>query len=122
MNYQHLTNFIQNHTRNNDIFVPAMLTFLIKNGGWGTKEQIARLIYIFEYKHDLSHYETIVEKFASVILEEYNVIVREDDIYKLRTWPLTDDEIHDLSIQCIKVSNGFFSNLNKSSEQLKKAS
>jgi hypothetical protein len=122
MNYQHLSNFIQNHTRSNDIFVPAMLTFLIKNGGWGTKEQIARLIYIFEYKHDLNHYETIVEKFASVILEEYNVIVREDDIYKLRTWPLTDDEIHDLSIQCIKVSNGFFSNLNKSSEQLKKAS
>ncbi len=113
MNYQHLSNFIQNHTRRNDIYVPSMLTFLIKNGGWGTKEQVAKLIYIFEHKHDLDYYETIVDKFASVILEEYNIIIKEEEAYKLRTWPLTDDEIEDLSIQCLKVSNGFFRNLEK---------
>ncbi len=56
MHYQHLSNFISNRIRENDIFVPAMILFLVKNGGWGTKEQISRLIYIFEYKHDLTHY------------------------------------------------------------------
>jgi hypothetical protein len=111
MSYQILSNFIDTKIRKNDIYVPAMLTFLIKNDGWGTKEQIARLIYIFEYKHDLAHYETIVEKFASTILEEYNIVIKDDDIYKLREWSLTKEEINDLSIKCLKVSNGFFVNL-----------
>lgn len=122
MHYQHLTNFITNRIRNKDIFVPAMILFLVKNGGWGTKEQIARLIYIFEYKHQLEHYETIVEKFASVILEDYNIITKEEDIYTLKTWPLTNEEIHDISAQCLKISNGFFTNIQTDFESEKKAS
>ena len=122
MHYQHLTNFISSRIRSNDIFVPAMILFLIKNDGWGTKEQIARLIYIFEYKHDLKHYETIVEKFASVILEDYSIIKKEDDIYKLRTWPLNHNEINDITKQCLKVSNGFFSNIQNNQEPERKAS
>ena len=42
MHYQHLTNFISTRIRENDIYIPAMITFLVKNGGWGTKEQIAK--------------------------------------------------------------------------------
>ena len=122
MHYQHLTNFITSRIRANDIFVPAMILYLIKNDGWGTKEQIARLIYIFEYKHDLKHYETIVEKFASVILEDYSIIKKEDEIYKLRTWPLNHKEINDITRQCLKVSNGFFSNTNNNPQEQKKAS
>ncbi len=122
MHYQHLTNFISNRIRNNDIFVPAMILFLIKNDGWGTKEQIARLIYIFEYKHELEHYETIVDKLCSVILEDYNIVKKEDDIYKLRTWPLTNEEIKNISAQCLKVSNGFFTNIHTDIEPEQKAS
>lgn len=122
MHYQHLTNFITNSIRNNDIFVPAMILFLVKNNGWGTKEQIARLIYIFEYKHELEHYETIVDKFASVILEDYSIVKKEDDIYKLRTWPLSNEEINDISSQCLKVSNGFFTNIQTDYKPEKRAS
>jgi len=122
MHYQHLKNFIQARIRENDTFVPAMILFLIKNDGWGTKEQIAKLIYIFEYKHNLAHYETIVDKFASVMLEDYSIIKREDDVYKLRTWPLNNNEINEITKQCLKVSNGFFSNLQNSDEMQRKAS
>ena len=122
MHYQHLKNFITNRIRKNDIFVPAMILFLIKNGGEGTKEQIARLIYIFEYKHELEHYETIVDKFASVILEDYSIVTKEDDIYKLRTWPLNNKEIKDISAQCLKISNGFFTNIQTDYEPERKAS
>jgi hypothetical protein len=99
-----------------------MITFLVKNGGWGTKEQIAKLIYIFENKHDLKHYETIVDKLASVILEDYNIIIKEDDAYKLRTWPLQEEEIDKVTKQCLKISNGFFTNLNSAIAFEKKAS
>ena len=122
MHYQHLKNFITNRIRKNDIFVPAMILFLIKNGGEGTKEQIARLIYIFEYKHELEHYETIVDKFASVILEDYSIVTREGDVYKLRTWPLNSEEIKDISAQCLKISNGFFTNIQSNYEPERKAS
>ena len=122
MHYQHLSNFIANRTRTNDIYVPAMIMFLIKNGGWGTKEQIARLIYIFEHKHDLKHYETIVEKFASVILEDYSIVVKEDSIYKITTWPLNEEEIDNISRECYRVSNGFFKNLQASYNLERKAS
>ncbi len=122
MHYQHLKNFIGARIRENDTFVPAMILFLIKNDGWGTKEQIAKLIYIFEYKHDLAHYETIVDKFASVMLEDYSIVKKEDDIYKLRTWPLNNNEVNEITKQCLKVSNGFFSNLQNSSQMQRKAS
>ena len=122
MHYQHLKNFITNRIRKNDIFVPAMILFLIKNDGEGTKEQIARLIYIFEYKYELEHYETIVDKFASVILEDYSIVTREGDIYKLRTWPLNSEEIKDISAQCLKISNGFFTNIQTDYEPEREAS
>ncbi len=122
MHYQYLNNFISNRIRENDIFVPAMILFLVKNGGWGTKEQISRLIYIFEYKYDLAHYETIVDKFASVILEDYDVIKKEDDIYKLKAWPLDQKQINEISKQCLKISNGFFSNFQTNEELIKKVS
>ncbi len=108
MHYQHLKNFISERVRQNDIFVPAMILFLVKNEGWGTKEQIARLIYIFDYKHDLDYYETIVEKFSAVMLEEYNIVSKEQDRYLLRAWPLSDAEINDIIKRCQRVANGFF--------------
>ena len=110
MHHQHLKNFITQRVRQNDIFVPAMILFLVRNNGWGTKEQIARLIYIFDYKKDLAHYEAIVEKFSAVLLEEYNIITKEDDKYKLRTWPLSTEQINDITLSCSKIANGFFSN------------
>jgi len=109
MNYQHLKNFITERVRQNDIFVPAMILFLVRNDGWGTKEQIARLIYIFDYKHELAYYETIVEKFSAVLLENYNIVVKEEEKYILRTWPLSDSEINDIVARCSRVANGFFS-------------
>jgi len=109
MHHQHLKNFITDRVRQNDIFIPAMILFLVKNNGWGTKEQIARLIYIFDYKHELAYYDTIVEKFAGVLLEDYNVLQKEEDIYRLRTWPLNTEEIEDIALTCSRVANGFFS-------------
>ncbi len=109
MNYQHLKNFMTERVRQNDIFVPAMILFLVRNDGWGTKEQIARLIYIFDYKQDLAYYETIVEKFSAVLLEDYNIVTKEEDKYMLRTWPLSDSEINDIVARCSRVANGFFS-------------
>jgi len=109
MDYQHLKNFISQRVRQNDIFVPAMILFLVRNDGWGTKEQIARLIYIFDYKHDLAYYETIVEKFSAVMLEDYNIIKHEDEKYILHTWPLSEAEINDIVKRCSRVANGFFS-------------
>lgn len=86
-----------------------MILFLVRNDGWGTKEQIARLIYIFDYKHELAYYETIVEKFSAVLLEDYNIVIKEDEKYMLRTWPLSDSEINDIVARCSRVANGFFS-------------
>ena len=108
MNYQHLKNFITTKVKQKDVYVPAMILFLIKNDGQGTKEQISRLIYIFDFKHELSYYDTIVEKFASVILEDYGIVKKENDIYYLRTWPLNESEITDIIRLCNKASNGFF--------------
>ncbi len=114
MDYQYLKNFITTKVRSKDLYVPAMILFLIKNGGKGTKEQISRLIYIFDFKHDLSYYDTIVEKFASVILEDYGIIQKNKDTYYLKAWPLKENEIDDITKECTKVSNGFFLNLNDS--------
>lgn len=122
MHFQHLNNFITKRVRPNDIYVPAMILFLVKNEGWGTTEQIARLIYIFEYKHDLSHYETIVEKFASTILQDYGIIKKEEDCYTLTTWPLSHKEINDISLQCHRVAKGFFTNLKIDTSSAEQAS
>ncbi len=111
MHYQHLKNFITERVRQNDIFVPAMILFLVKNKGEGDTKQIARLIYIFDYKHELAYYESIVDKFAAVLLSEYNIITKEKESYKLLTWPLSDSQINDIIKRCSKVSNGFFSNI-----------
>ncbi len=122
MHYQHLSNFINTRIRKNDTFIPGMILFLIKNDGKGTKEQISRLLYIFEYKHDLNHYDTIVEKFAATLLKEYNIIYEKDNTYHLITWPLDDDQIFEITKQCMIVSNGLFSNLPHNNQNLKKVS
>jgi hypothetical protein len=114
MHYQILKNFVTLKIRQDDIFIPSMILFLIRNGGKGDTKEIAKLIYIFDYKHDIEHYEKIVENFSAVILEDYNLIYKEDNLYKLRTWPLNSDEIDNISLLCSKVSNGFFKNLQKS--------
>ena len=108
MHYQHLTNFLEQRVRKNDIFVPAMLLYLVRNNGKGTIEEISRLIYIFDHKQELAYYDTIVEKFAGVLLEEYNIIHKEEDTYTLHTWPLSSEEIHAITLACSKKANGFF--------------
>ncbi len=118
MHYQHLTNFITNSVRKNDIYIPSMILFLVKNGGIGTKEQIAKLIYIFENRHSLEDYETIVSKFSATILNDYHVIKIEKDTYRLQMWPLNNQEIESIITQCSKISNGFFTNLNNHKEKL----
>ncbi len=95
--------------------------FLVRNDGKGTLEQISRLLYIFDFKHDLTYYDMIVEKFCSVMLKEYNIIKEDKNGYHLTTWPLSDDQISKITKDCMKVSNGFFSNI-RYSENLKKAS
>ncbi len=122
MHYQYLKNFIGERVRKNDIFVPAMILFLIKNEGEGTIQEIARLLYIFDFRYDLDHYDTIVEKFAGVLLEEYNIVRREKDRYFLQTWPLSENEIFSITKQCMEISNGFFTNLHERNEPLRKAS
>lgn len=112
MHYQILHNFIQNRVRKNDIFVPATILYLIKNGGEGRLEQISRLLYIFDFKHELSWYDTIVKNFSTVMLKEYNIVEEvEEGVYRLKTWPLTDPEIDAIIKECIVISNGFFSHL-----------
>jgi len=122
MHYQHLHNFINNSIRKNDIYVPAMILFLIKNDGHGSKKQISRLIYIFEYKHDLVHYDTIVEKFAAVMLKDYNIVEAKDGDYYLKTWPLSDQEIENITKLCLKITNGFFSHIKYNNNSFKEAS
>ena len=111
MHYQHLKNFIETKVRKNDKFVPATILFLIRNNGKGDVKQIAKLLYIFDYKHSLEHYETVVEKFSTKLLESYHIIHKKEQTYILNTWPLSEDEIDDISLRCSKISNGFFSNL-----------
>ena len=77
MHYQVLKNFITDRVRKNDIFVPATILFLVKNEGKGTKQEISRLAYIFDYKFELEHYDKVIDKLAATILEDYNIIKRE---------------------------------------------
>lgn len=119
--FQILSNFVNNRLRKNDIYVPSMILYLIKNGGEGTVEQISRLIYIFDFKHDLSYYDTIVKNFSAVILQEYNIVEEiSDGKYRLITWPLKEHEIEEITKACMIVSNGFFSHLR--TKPVKKAS
>ncbi len=111
MHFQHLKNFIENRLRKDDIYIPGTIFYLVKNEGVGSKEEIARLIYIFEYKHSLEYYEKIVDQFASTLLEDYNLLIKEDDNYKLITWPLKKSEVDEIISLCYKKSNGFFKNL-----------
>ncbi len=122
MHFQILQNFIQNRLRQNDIFVPAMILYLVKNGGKGSLEQISRLIYIFDFKRELSDYDLIVKNFCAVMLKEYNIIEEPvEGEYKLKTWPLSESEIEETIKACMRISNGFFSHL-QSTPPLRKAS
>jgi len=108
---QILENFIKNKVRKGDVYIPATLLLLLKNGGEATVTQIAKLIYIFENKHSIEKYEMIVKNLVSTILEEYSLIRREDDIFILNSWPIEDKDIQNLIRLCYDVSNGFFRNL-----------
>ena len=121
MEFQILSNFITKCLRKNDIFIPAMILYLVKNGGEGTVEQISRLLYIFDFKHELPYYDTIVQNFSAVMLKEYNIIEEDQGKYKLKTWPLNDYEIEEITKECMRISNGFFSHL-KEGAALKRAS
>jgi len=111
MAYQILKNFLTNRARKDDLYVPAMIFFLIRNEGIGKSEEIAKLIYIFEHKYTIQEYKLIVEKLSSKILEDYHLIEENSDQYKLLTWPLNKREIDDISKRCFKISNGFFKNI-----------
>lgn len=122
MHFQILLNFIHKRLRQNDIFIPAMILYLVKNGGRGNVGQISRLIYIFDFKRDLCDYDMIVRKFCAVMLKEYNIVeeVAEGE-YRLRTWPLSEREVEETVRACMQISNGFFSHL-RDTGSLKKAS
>ncbi len=111
MHYQHLSNFIHNRIRKNDTFVPGMILYLVKNDGKGTKEQISRLLYILDFKHELSQYDIIVEKFAATLLKEYNIIYEKNNTYYLNTWPLNEHQIYEITKACMIISNGLFSHI-----------
>ena len=113
MHYQHLKNFLQHTVRENDIYLPAMILYLVRNQGEGRKEEIAKLFSLFHDKHSLQEYEIIVEKFAAKILEEYHLLYREGNTYKLHTWPLKQEEINAISYECTQASNGFFTHTQK---------
>ena len=106
-----LENFIKNKVRKGDVYIPATLLLLLKNGGEATVTQIAKLIYIFENKHSVQKYETIVENLVSTILEEYSLVRRDGELFILNSWPLEEKDIQKLIRLCYEVSNGFFRNL-----------
>ncbi len=109
MHYQHLKNFLQYTVRENDLYLPVMILYLVRNHGKGRKEEIAKLFAIFHGKYSLQEYETIVEKFAAKILEDYHLIYRNGNCYKLHTWPLKPEEINAIAYECSQASHGFFS-------------
>jgi len=111
MNYQVLENFLKNKVRQGDVYVPSAIFFLLKSNGEATIEQISKLIYIFENKHDLEKYKMLVENFVIVMLNDYSLIRKKDDTIKLNTWPLNQEEIDSLIHLTYKISNGFFRNL-----------
>lgn len=111
MNYQLIENFIKNRVRRGDIYVPAAIVMMLKNSGSATIEEVARLLYIFEYKHSVKEYETIARSFSFVLLDEYGLVTKDEDKYKLNQWPLSDDEVNKLINLCYKVTDGFFKNL-----------
>jgi hypothetical protein len=116
LNYQLLENFINNRIRKGDVYVPAMIVMLLKNGGKANKQEVARLIYILEFKHSLEEYEMIVENFSYTILSDYNLVVKEDERYHLTQWPLQEEEIDKLIALCYRSCDGFFKNLNMDSQ------
>jgi len=113
MNYQLLENFIKNRVRKGDIYVPSAIVMMLKNGGSATIEEVARLLYIFEYKHSIKEYETIAKSFSFVLLDEYGLIEKNEHIYTLKQWPLSEDEVAKLITLCYEVTDGFFKNLDR---------
>jgi len=111
MNYQVLENFLKNKVRQGDVYIPSALFLLLKNDGHATIKEIARLIYIFENKHDLEKYELLVKNFVIVMLNDYSLIRKKDDTIFLNTWPISEEEKNYLIQLTFKISNGFFRNL-----------
>ncbi|HIO90448.1 MAG TPA: hypothetical protein EYG69_01625 [Campylobacterales bacterium] len=113
MNYQLLENFIKNRVRRGDIYVPATIVMMLKNGGSATVEEVARLLYIFEYKRSVKEYETIVKSFSFVLLDEYGLVTKDENNYSLKQWPLKEGEADKLVSICYEVTDGFFKNLDE---------
>ena len=117
MDFQILKNFLTHKVRKGDIYVPSAIVLLLKNNGEATFEQLARLIYIFEYKHSVEEYLTIVKNFVSVILQEYSIAQIDGNKIILDIKSISKQEKNELLMLSYKVSNGFFKNL-KSQEEV----
>jgi hypothetical protein len=92
---------------------------MIRNEGEATTKEIARLLYIFEYRYPLSHYEKIAEDFALNLLQEYNIVKCENGKYMMLSWPISESETKEIASICHKKSNGFFKNLNQNRKEVK---
>jgi hypothetical protein len=109
--YALLENFISRRVRKGDIYIPATIIMLLKNGGSASIEQVAKLIYIFEYKYSIEEYKQIAKNLSFRILSEFSLVSRVDDHYVLNQWPIDEKDIDKLILQCYQKSNGFFKNL-----------
>ena len=114
MSFHILKNFLTNKIRKGDIYVPSAIVLLLKNNGVATFEQVAKLIYIFEYKYSLEDYKIIVKNFVSTMLEEYSIanIDYKNEKIILNLKNIKDEEKEELISISYKISKGFFRNLN----------
>ena len=103
-----LSQFVETFIKKSDIYVPSTILFLIKNNGKGTKNQIAKLIYIFEYKKSVEEYEKIVENMSAYILKKYDIIEEKNGEYHLKEFPLEKREYEKILKKCMYSLNGFF--------------
>ena len=118
MGYQILKNFLTNKVRKGDIYIPSAILLLLKNNYKATFKEVARLLYIFEYKHSLDKYELIVKNFVSVLLEEYSIAKVENENITLTINPIEEKQKEELILLCYKISNGFFKNLNSQKKEI----
>ncbi len=103
-----LLEFVETFIKKSDIYVPATILFLIQNKGKGTKNQIAKLIYIFEYKKSVKEYEDIVKNMSTAILKKYDLIYEKNGEYFLKDYPLKESEYKKVLKKCMYSLNGFF--------------
>ncbi|NPA82260.1 MAG: hypothetical protein GXO31_06595 [Epsilonproteobacteria bacterium] len=103
-----LLEFVNRFVKKSDIYVPAAILFLINNKGKATKNQIAKLIYIFEHKKSVKEYEEIVDKMVKSVLLEYDIIEIRRYGFKLKRWPIEERKLKEIQRKCMYSLNGFF--------------